>query len=296
MKMTRDNFGVLLTPIHRKIVFMAYNEKAPQYTDLFSVGSMTKKDETYPHLGAFGMWDDNNEGAVINEDSMSEGPTATFTAVRYDKGYSLTWELVRDDLYNVKKGLGIGGSAPALGKGLRTTIETKCATILNGGFSNTGYDSSALFATDHDLVDSATDGDNLITGAISDANVKAALTKLRGTLDEAGMKLGVNADILWAAADKEWDVYTILQSAGQSGTGDNDKNVIPRLRPVINDYLTAGYWGVKDSSYENLKFLWRDKPIFDSQPISKTVDHFMYGYARFDEGYMDWRGIVGSAG
>ncbi len=296
MKITRDNFGVLLTPIHKKIMVNAYEEKSPQYVQLFDVEGMVKKDQTYPHLGAFGMWDTNTEGNTLNEDQMSEGPTASFEAVRYDKGYSLTWELVRDDLYNVKKGMGKGGSAKALGKGLRSTIETKCATVINDGFGNTGYDGKALFAADHPLIDSAAEGDNLITGAINDTNVKAALTKLRGAVDQAGLKIGCVADIVFAAANKEWDVYTILQSSGQSGTGDNDKNVIPRLRPVINDYLSDNLWGVKDSSYENLKFLWRDKPLWDSMQIPKTVDWFMFGYSRFDEGYMDWRGMVGSAG
>ena len=296
MKLTRDNFGELLTPVHKKIIWDAYREKAPQFVNLFDVENMVKKDQSYPHLGAYGLWSTNTEGNTINEDQMSEGPVATFEAERYDKGYSLTWELVKDDLYNVKKGLGKGGSARALGKGLRSTIETYCANVINNGFSNTGYDGTSLFANDHPLVDSASEGDNLITGAVNDTNVKAALTKLRNTPDAAGLICGTMADILFAAADKEWDVYTVLQSTGQAGTADNDKNVIPRLRPVIMDYLTDGYWGVKDSSYENLKMLWRDKPIFDSQQITKTVDWFMYGYARWDEGYMDWRGIVGSAG
>lgn len=296
MKMTRDNFGELLTPIHKKIIWKAYTEKDPQYTQLFTVDTMQKKEESYPHMGAFGMWGTNTEGNNINEDEMSEGEVATFTAERYDKGYSLTWELTRDDLYNVMKGLGKGGSATGLGKGLRVRIETNCADVINNGFTNTGYDGTSLFANDHPLADSTAVGDNLITGAISDTNVKAALTKLRGTVDEAGLKIGLVADVLFAAADKEWDAYTIVRSSGPAGDLSNDANVLPKLRPVILDYLTDGYWGVADTSADHLMFKWRDKPIFDSQPIPKTVDHFMFGYSRFDEGYVNWRGVVGSTG
>jgi len=296
MKMSRDNFGDLLTPIHKKIIWLAYTEKEPQYTKMFKTDTMMQKTETYPHLGAFGMWSENTEGNTINEDQMSQGDEATFTAVRYDKGYSLTWELVRDDLYNVMKGLGKGGTAKALGKGLRVLIETQCAAVINGGFSNTGYDGVALFYNSHPLIDSDSVLDNLITGAVTDANVKAALTLIRGHVDEAGLPIGCKADLLWAAANKEWDVYTILGSTLVAGELSNDKNVIPKLRPFISDYLTDGYWGVQDTSYENLIFKWRDKPIFDSQKIPKTVDTFMFGYSRFDEGYVDPRGLVGSTG
>jgi hypothetical protein len=296
MKLTRANFGQLMTPVHSKVFWNSYQEKAPQYTALVDVGEMRMKSETFLHEGGFGMWTSNTEGNTINESSMSEGDYATFTAERYDNGYELTWELIKDDLYNVMKGIGKGGSAKALGKGLRTLIEYNCAAIINGGFANTGYDGVALFANSHPLIDSASTCDNLTTGAITDATVKGALTLLRGHVDEANLKIEAKADIVFCAADKEWDLYTILGSDRVAGDLSNDKNVIPRLRPVVNDYLTSGYWGVKDSSFENLCLKWREKPIFDSQPISKTIDYFMFGFARFDTGYTDFRGIVASAG
>lgn len=295
MKMTRDNFGVLLTPIHKKIIWEAYKEKAAQWIKMFMEEKMNKKTESVPHLGGFGMWQQNTEGNTINEDEMHEGETATFTAARYDKGYSLTWELVMDDLYNVMKGLGKGGSAKALGKGLRVLIETLCANVINTGFANTGYDGTSLFSNSHALVEGGT-CDNLITGAPSDTTVKDGLTLMRNQKDEAGLKIQAVADRLWAAANLEWIIYTILESKGPAGDLSNDGNVIPKLTPVIMDYLTDGYWGLQDSTFDNLKFKWREKPIFDSQPIPKTVDTFVYGYSRFTAGYEDWRGLIGSAG
>ena len=296
MKMTRDNFGELLTPIHKKIIWNAYNEKPEQYSKLFKVDKMDRKEVTYPHLGGFGMWGTNTEGNVINEDSMSEGEVATFTAARYDKGYSITWELVKDDLYNVMKGIGKGGSAQALGKGLRVTCEVLAAKIINNGFSNVGYDGVALFSNSHPLADSSDLGNNLVTGALTDTNLKSALTLMRDQVDEAGLKIQAIADTLFVAANLEWTAYTILRSEKVAGELSNDTNVLPRLIPVIMDYLDDNIWGVQDSSIENLLFLWREKPIFDSQPIPKTVDWFMYGYARMTCGYNDWRGLVASTG
>ncbi|MFA5307531.1 MAG: hypothetical protein WC365_08840 [Candidatus Babeliales bacterium] len=295
MKMTRDNFGSLLTPVHKRIAWNEYNEIPEQYSKLCDVEKMNAKTETEQRLGGFGAWGTNTEGNTINEDSFGEADDVSFTYSRYDKGYSLTWELTLDDLYGVMKGLGKGGSAQALGKGLRVAKELCFATVVNGGFTNTGYDATSLFSNSHSLASGGTD-DNLTTGGVTDSGVKTAITLMRTQKDEAGLKIQAVAKQIWAAANKEWDVYTVLRSTGVAGELSNDKNVLPSLTPVIMDYLTDGYWGLRDTSFENLKFKNRHAPVFDSQPIPKTVDYFMFGIALFCAGYRDYRGLVGSAG
>lgn len=297
MKLTRDNFGVLLTPVHTKIFQNKYNEKTPQYTQVFKVDNMNRQTQTYPHLGGFGLWDANTEGNTINEDSMSQGNTASFTAQRFDKGYELTWELTKDDLYNVMKGMGKGGSAGALGRGLRATEETQSASILNGGFVNTGYDGVSLFNHSHPLIDSANVLDNYLTGKLSDPNLKAGLIMMRNQVDEAGVKIQAIAKNLIVHPNNEYNANALVKSSGPAGELSNDTNTLPSLKVVVMDYLTNGdAWYLQDPSIDNLLFLWREKPIFDSQAIPKTMDFFMFGYARWTQGYVDCRGLVGSDG
>ncbi len=297
MKMTRDNFAALLTPVHRKIYFESYAEVPQQYTRIFDTMDMTKKDETMVHEGAFGPWVENTEGNTINQDSITEGPTVTFTARRFDKGYDVTWELTQDDLYGVWAGKGKGGSAQGLGRTLRLTEEIDAAAVLNGGFSNTGYDGAALFSNSHTLESTTSVGDNLVTGGLSDSTLKAALIQCRKTPDEAGYNIFATPGQLIIPIDLEYTAKTILQSMGPAGVISNDKNVIPSLELVVMDQLSsATAWFIRAKNIENLKFMWRERPIFDSQKIQKTVDHFFYGYARWDCGYSDWRGLVGSAG
>lgn len=300
MKMNRDNFAQLLTPIHKKIFFDSYTEKPEQFSKIFDTKDvMTKKQETFPHMGAFGLWNSNTEGNTINESEMHQGNTATFTAGRYDNGYSLTWELVQDDLYSVLKGLGKGGSAKALGEGFRKTLETLCAAVLSGGFANTGYDAVNLFSNSHPLADSTSLGDNLTTGALTDANLKTGLTLMRSQVGESNIKIQAMADTLIISQDNEYTANAILKSTGPAGVLSNDTNTLPRLQIEILDFLptaASAYWFLKDSSFENLKFMYREKPMFDSQPIPKTIDYFCYGYSRFSYGYNSWRGLVGSAG
>ena len=114
----RANFGEVLTPIHKKLFFDAYNEKKPQYDKTFKVDSMDKKEATFPHLGAFGTWGENEEGNSFNHSAITEGDKGDIHSKRYDKAYDITWELVQDDQYNVFKGAGKGGGAQKLVKGL----------------------------------------------------------------------------------------------------------------------------------------------------------------------------------
>ncbi len=299
--MTRDNFAELLTPIHKKIFFDSYNEKPLVYKSIFKTDKMDAKKQTYPHLGAFGLWQTNTEGSKFNHDKFDEGEVASFEAKRYDKAYQLTWELVQDDLYNVMKGIGNGGSAKGLGRGLRATEEAESASVILKGFDNTGYDGKALFAKDHPLINSESECSNLIEGPLTDESLKAALTLMRLQKDEAGILISASATQLVVCPELEFTAKAIVNSILQSGTNNNDVNTIPNLTVRVWDNLsdpegTMKPWFIQDTSLDNLLFLRREEPIFGSEKIQDQMDYNMYGYTRFDVGYCDWRGLVGSKG
>ena len=299
--MTRENFAELLTPVHKKIFFESYNEVPQVYKKIFKTEKMTGKKQSYPHLGAFGLWKQNTEGSKFNHDKSDEGEVASFEAKRYDKAYQLTWELVQDDLYNVMKGIGQGGSAKGLGRGLRATEETETAKVISGGFTNVGYDGKALFAADHPLINSEDTCSNLIEGALTDENLKKAMTLMRKQKDEAGILISASAKQLVVCPELEFTAKAIVNSIKQSGTNFNDINTIPNLEVVVWDNLSDDTgatkpWFIQDTSFDNLLFLRREEPIFGSEKIQDQMDYNMYGYTRFDVGYCDWRGLVGSKG
>ena len=299
--MTRANFAELLTPVHKKIFFDSYNEVPMIYKGIFRTEKMDMKTQSYPHLGAFGLWAENTEGSKFNHDKFDEGEKAVFEARRFDKAYQITWELVQDDLYNVMKGIGKGGSAKALGRGLRATEETETAKVVTGGFDNVGYDGKALFAADHPLINSTSVCSNLIEGALTDESLKAALTLMSLQKDEAGIPIVAQAKQLVVCPELEFTAKAIVNSILQSGTNNNDVNTIPNLKVVVWPYLSDSTgatkpWFIQDTSFDNLLFLRREEPIFDSERIQDQMDYNMFGYTRFDVGYCDWRGLVGSKG
>ena len=299
--MTRANFAELLTPIHKKIFFDSYNEVPMIYKSIFRTEKMDMKTQSYPHLGAFGLWQENTEGSKFNHDKFDEGEKAVFEARRFDKAYQLTWELVQDDQYNVFKGIGKGGSAKGLGRSLRATEETDTAKVILNGFSNVGYDGKALFAKDHPLINSSLVCSNLIEGALTDETLKAALTLMGLQKDEAGIPIVVRASQLVVCPELEFTAKAIVNSILQSGTNNNDVNTVPNLKIVVWPYLSdptglTKPWFIQDTSLDNLLFLRREEVIFDSERIQDQMDYNMFGYTRFDTGYCDWRGLVGSLG
>ena len=310
--MSRDNFGELLTPVHKKVFFEAYAEKPKTYVNTFGIDNMDKKQETFPHIGALGTWAENQEGKDFGLDNFEQGDNATFVARRFDKSYEVTWELMQDDQYNVFKGTGKGGSAKGLARGLAATEETEAAKIIRYGFSNVnyaegdendnpGYDGVKLFSEAHPLINSNETCSNIVAGALSDATLKEALTKMRLQKDEAGVLIAAHAKKLIVHPDWEFTARAIVGSTLQAGTNFNDKNTVPGLDIVVWDYLADNAegikpWYIQDDSIDNLKFLWREKPIFDSEKIANKMDYRFYGYCRFDCGYVDWRGLVGSKG
>lgn len=281
----------LLEAGHRKVIADAYEMKPKQYPMLFKEMQAQKWEETFPHLGALQMWKASAEGAPYNEDEVTEGFTATFTHKMYNNSYVITHEAIKWDQYRKME-----GEAVNLGRGAAVLEEVSAADVPNNGFTVNGYDGVPLFSNSHQLESSASLGDNLTTGALSDANMKAALTLLRGTVNEAGEKILAVADTAWVAANLEWTLATLLQSAGAAGEISNNKNVLPGLRRAVMDYLTDNYWGVADTSMEHLVFMWYEKPHYGMERIPNSDDFRMFGQSAFDVGYVNWRGIVGSTG
>ena len=300
--MNRENFASLLTPIHRKVFFDNYNSKEKQYNKIFKVDTMQAKEESFPHLGGFGIWEENAEGNEFRTDEMVQLDTKTLSAKRFDKAYEVTWELVQDDLYNVMRGAGRGGSATKLGRSLGATEEKEAASVILSGFG-TNPDLPAIFSSNHQTAKGPS-GDNAVEGGLSDATLKEALTKMRLQRDEAGVLIAAHADRLVVHPDWEFTARALLGSTLQAGTANNDKNTLPHLDLVVWDYLAdvgGEYeafkpWFVQDSSMDNLMFLWREKPIFDSEKMENKMDYRFYGYCRFATGFVDWRGLVGSRG
>jgi hypothetical protein len=282
-----------------RVIGDEYGQFPTQYTQIFSEQQATQKVESVPHLGALSRWNTtaNTEGASFNQDGFTEADTATFTMAIYTNSYDITYEAVKWDQYDK-----MNRNPKQLVRGLYDLLEYKAASVINDGFATTtGYDGAYLFSHSHDLNESATKGDNLFTGAISYANVKAGKLLLEETVQESNILILAKADTLWCSSNIESDAFEILGSSNIAGELSNTANVLPKMGPLkvaSLSYVTDGYYGLKDSRFasNNLIMMWFTKPEFGMQDVPGTRNTKVWGYAAFAAGYADWRGIVGSTG
>lgn len=296
------DFGALLEPGLRKIFFETYAEVPEQFSKVYNVLTSKKAKEVDYGLGAFGDWDArSSELSEVSYGKLSEQDERVYTHKAYTKGFMIGRELYDDEQYNQ-----INKFPKAMARSGRAFVEKEAVKTFHNAFSAESaiYDGKALLAHDHPLTDnSSKTGDNLITGALNDANLKIALQCMRETVDEAGNLISASAKKLVVPPALEYTAKELVQSAQKAGTSDNDINTVKgALEVVVYDYLGEAMggsdtaWFVMDPTYAELNFFWRVKPEFKWNEDFDTFVAKYRGYMRFSYGVSDWRGIVGSMG
>lgn len=297
-----DNFGKLLYPGLRKIFFETYSEVPEQFSKILKVNKSTKAKETDYGLGAFGDWEKRQSGLdTVAYDTLHAGLERTYVHEAFTKGFMIERELYDDEQYRQ-----INKFPKAMARAGRAFVEKHASSPVKNGFLNAAaiYDGQPLLSHNHTLVDNSTvTGDNLVTGDLTDANLKIAMQCMRETIDEAGNLINASPKKLLVPPALEFKAKEIVNSTLKSGTELNDVNTVKgALEVVVWDYIgeAAGgsdtAWFIIDPSLLELNFFWRIKPEFKWEEDFDTFVAKYRGYMRFSYGASDWRGIVGSLG
>lgn len=294
-----DNFGLLLEPGLRKIFFETYAEVPEQFSRVFKVNTSKMAKETDYGLGAFGDWEERtSELDTVAYDTITPGLEREYVHKAFTKGFMIGRELYDDELYSQ-----INKFPAAMARSGRAYVEKSAVSVFQGAFTTALFDGKALCVNDHPLLDSTGTGDNLVTGALTDANLKIALQCMRETPDEAGNLIGLTPSLLVVPPALEFTAKEIINSTQKAGTTANDINTVKgALQVVVYDYLANGTngsdtaWYIMDGGRHELNFFWRTKPEFKWAEDFDTFVAKYRGYMRFSYGVSDWRGIVGSTG
>jgi len=296
------NFGKLLEPGLRKIFFETYDELPEQYAKIYNVHTSNKAVEHDWGMGAFGDWEKRvSQFDTVDYKTLSPGLDRTYTHEAFTQGFMITREMYDDEQYRQMEKL-----PRAMARSGRAKVEKDAMLPLINGFTTyTIYDGKPLFADDHPLLDSTGVGDNLATGPLNDANLKAALQLMRETVDEAGNLVQFKATRLIVPPALEDTAVRLLKSAQITGSDYNDTNKFLNsygIEIVVMDYLSAAAggsdtaWYLQDGARHELNFFWRIKPEFKWEEDFDTFVSKYRGYMRYSYGVSDWRGLVGSTG
>jgi hypothetical protein len=284
------------------IVGEEYQAFEPKYEKIFNVKDMKTSIAQSTQVSSLQAAGVVGEAETIPLQRVYQGYAKTYTALKYGILLATSQELIDDEQHDV-----LGENSRRLMRAYMSSTEILGADILNTGFTTTGPDGKALFATDHPLLapGAGTGSNLLVTGAdLTMTSLKAMVTLLRGTVDSAGNKVNIRPKQLIVSKDDEFTARELLKSIMLPDSANANVNAINSVSAeyqidlVVWDYLTASdaFFVAGEKSDHNLMFYWRKRPAIASEYDFKTEVALTKLSGRMTAGYSDWRGIVGSDG
>jgi len=250
----------------------------------------------------FGMAPAKPEGSAMAYDYETQGPISTFAHIAYALGYIVTFEELRDNLYAQISNDRAWANAFAITQ----TIENIAALPYNDAFTGAIY----LNANGQSMVSTA--NPNTTGGSFSNAlNPPADLTEasiedlviqIMGFLNDRGNNISIMPQSLHIARQEWFNAHRILKSVLQSGTANNDINVLKATGAFpkgikMNHYFTSPHaWFIRTNCPKGQIAFWRDSPMFDQDNDWDTKNAKAGTYLRFSVGNVDPRAIAGSNG
>lgn len=302
--------GVINTGTHPKLLWpgihaiwgQVYNTHPAEYTDLFEVRSSGQAYEQDVQVTGFGLAPVKPQGQSVQYDGEQQGAVTTYAHIAYGLGYIVTKEEIDDNLYKQVA----QRRAKANAFSMNQTIENVGAFLYNNAFVDTYYttpDGQPLISAVHENATGGTFSNKLTPGAdLSEASLEDLNIQLMRATNDRGLRISVMAESLHVAPDEWYNANRILKSVLQSGTGNNDINVLKATNAFpkgikVNHYFTApSSWFVRTNVMNGMTMFWRAKPSFDQDNDFDTKNAKAASYCRFSVGATDPRGIYGSEG
>jgi len=278
----------------------SYSEHQEEFPDLFDQETSDKAYEEDVEISGFGLAPVKQQGSGINYDTESQGSVTRYTHVAYALGYIVTWEELRDDLYEVVS----KRRAKQLAFSMRQTKETIAANVYNNAFSSsyTGGDGVSLINTAHPTL-TGNQSNQLTTAAdLSEAAIEDLSIQVMQALNSRGLKISLMPQSLHVPTQTWYEANRILKSVLQNDTANNAINVLKATNVFpkgikMNHYFTsATAWFIRTNAPEGMKHYVRDPVSFDTDNDFDTKNAKAASYERYSFGWSDWRGAYGTPG
>jgi hypothetical protein len=277
-----------------------YAEHREQFPDLFAIQASDKAYEEDVEITGFGLAPVKSEGSAIIYDSEAQGTVSRYTHVAYALGYIVTYEELRDDLYEaVSK-----RRAQALAFSMRQTKENVAANVYNRAFSSsyTFGDGVSVINTAHPTL-SGNQSNQLTTAAdLSEAAIEDLVIQIRNTTNARGLRISVLPESLIVPTSYEFEANRILKSVLQNDTANNAINVIramgtfPKGIKVNNYFTSTTAWFIRTNVPNGMVLFNREVVSFDQDNDFDTKNAKAACYERYAVGVSDWRGLFATAG
>lgn len=279
---------------------MNYKQHAPIWPKMFDQDTSTQKYEEDAEEVGMGLLSVKDEGAGITYDSTQQGTISRYEHLTYASGFMVTMEALADNLYE-KTSM---RRTEKLARAYHETEETVHANIFNRGFTSTftGGDGVCLLSASHPTASGNQSNILAIAADLSEASLEDMVIQIMGSVDSRGLKFANAPRSLIVPDALIFEANRILTSVLQSGTANNDINVLKALNTfpdgiICNTYLTdPDAWFIRTNCSDGLTHYTRQAAVFDRDNDfdSKNLKASVYG--RWSQGWSNFRALFGSAG
>jgi hypothetical protein len=278
----------------------SYQEHSPEYPQLFDLDTSEKAYEEDVGVTGFGLAPIKSEGGSVSYDTEAQSYVKRYTHVAYALGFIVTYEEMRDNLYE-KVGK---RRAQALAFSMRQTMENVHANVYNRA-TNTSYlggDAKELLATDHPSLSGSQSNELAVAADLSEASLEDLIIQIAGATNSRGLQINLMPKTLLIARQNWFNAHRILKSTLQNDTANNAVNVLKATNAlpggiVMNHYFNdADQWFVRTNAPRGMVRFERDMLELEQDNDFDTKNAKAFKYERYSCGWTDWRGIYGSAG
>lgn len=300
MPVVTGNFAALLTPGYRIIWGDDMARWEEEYSKFMTIDSSTRNYEEDHSITQLGVVPTKAEGAAVSYDTIYDGYTKRYTHLLYGLGFSVTREMVEDDLYRKIKAM-----PKALSRSCQETIEITAANHLNRAFSGSylGGDSKALCASDHPTYGGGGTYSNMpsVAADLDITSFEQALIDIQiNFIDDRGLKMKVKPQKLLLHPNNWFMAEKILKSAQEPDTANNAVNPAKGALPggyVLLHWVTdTDAWFVTTDCPNGLTWFWRRRPEFTQDNDFDTENAKYKTTFRASSAWTNPRCIYGSAG
>ena len=303
MAISRAQLLKELLPGLNALFGLEYSRYGEEHKELYEIESSERSFEEETKLAGFGAAPVKNEGQAIAYDNAQEAFTARYNHETIALGFSITEEAVEDNLYDSLS----ARYTKALARAMSYTKQVKAAAIINNGFANSaayyGGDGVPLFATNHPLVNGATNSNRPTTGVdLNETSLEAAVIQIAAWTDEKGLLIAAKPRKLIIPPALMFVATRLLETSLRVGTTDNDINALKNNGSIpegysVNHFLTdSNFWCLTTDVPNGLKHFVRSSLTNSMDGDFDTGNVRYKARERYSFGWSDPLGIYGSPG
>lgn len=302
--------GTITTGNHPKALWpgvnafwgQVYDEFGDEYTDLYDVHDSDQAYEEDVELTGFGLAPVKTENGGIFYDTEVQGNVSRYPHIAYALGWKVTYEELRDNLYEKIA----RRRAQANAFSMRQTLETVSAAPYNDAFTGSVFvhaDGRPLVDTAHVLPIGGTYSNALSPAAdLSEAALEDLVIQIHGAQGNRGLQIKLMPQSLHIARQEWFNAHRILNSILQNDSANNAINVLKATNAFpkgikMNHYFTnAKVWFIRTNCPNGMTFYWRERSSLSQDNDFDTKNAKAASYMRFVPGCTDPRSIYASNG